>query len=66
MRPGTGGECSYGHRHNTQTEIYLAACGRLKFKLGDEVVELGPLTAVRPRPTTSARSGTSDLTTRRS
>ena len=47
MPPGTGGRGSYGHRHKTQEEIYLVLSGRLEFKLGDEVVELGPLTAVR-------------------
>ena len=47
MPPGTGGKGSYGHRHKTQEEIYLVLSGRLEFKLGDEVVELGPLTAVR-------------------
>ncbi len=47
MPPGTGGKGSYGHRHKTQEEIYLVLSGRLEFKLEDEVVELGPLTAVR-------------------
>jgi mannose-6-phosphate isomerase-like protein (cupin superfamily) len=52
MPPGTGGKGSYGHRHKTQEEIYLVLSGRLAFKLGDEVVELGPLTAVRVAPDT--------------
>jgi mannose-6-phosphate isomerase-like protein (cupin superfamily) len=53
MPPGSGGKGSYGHRHKTQEEIYLVLSGRLEFKLGDEVVELGPLTAVRvPAQTT--------------
>jgi mannose-6-phosphate isomerase-like protein (cupin superfamily) len=52
MPPGTGGKGSYGHRHKTQEEIYLVLSGRLEFKLGDEVVELGPLTAVRVAPDT--------------
>jgi mannose-6-phosphate isomerase-like protein (cupin superfamily) len=47
MPPGTGGKGSYGHRHKTQEEIYLVLSGRLEFKLGDELVELGALTAVR-------------------
>jgi mannose-6-phosphate isomerase-like protein (cupin superfamily) len=52
MPPGTGGKGSYGHRHRTQEELYLVLSGRLEFKLGDEVVELGPLTAVRVAPDT--------------
>jgi mannose-6-phosphate isomerase-like protein (cupin superfamily) len=47
MPPETGGKGSYGHRHKTQEEIYLVLSGLLEFKLGDEVVEVGPLTAVR-------------------
>jgi mannose-6-phosphate isomerase-like protein (cupin superfamily) len=47
MPPGTGGKGSYGHRHKTQEEIYLVLSGRLDFKLADDVIELGPLTAVR-------------------
>jgi mannose-6-phosphate isomerase-like protein (cupin superfamily) len=53
MPPGTGGKGSYGHRHRTQEEIYLVLSGRLEFKLDDEVVELGPLTAVRVAPQTA-------------
>jgi mannose-6-phosphate isomerase-like protein (cupin superfamily) len=55
MPPRSGGKDSYGHRHKTQEEIYLVLSGRLEFKLGDEVVELGPLTAVRVA-TDTARS----------
>jgi mannose-6-phosphate isomerase-like protein (cupin superfamily) len=53
MPPRTGGKGSYGHRHRTQEEIYLVLSGRLEFKLGNEVVELGPLTAVRVVPHTA-------------
>jgi mannose-6-phosphate isomerase-like protein (cupin superfamily) len=52
MPPGTGGKGSYGHRHKTQEEVYLVLSGRLDFKLEDEVVELGPLAAVRVAPQT--------------
>jgi mannose-6-phosphate isomerase-like protein (cupin superfamily) len=52
MPAGTGGKGSYGHRHKTQEEIYVVLSGRLEFKLDDEVVELGPLTAVRVAPHT--------------
>ena len=47
MPAGTGGKGSYGHRHRSQEEIYFVISGRLLFKLGDEVVEVGPHTAVR-------------------
>src|SRR5438309_11874950 len=52
MPAETGGKGSYGHRHKTQEEIYLVLSGRLEFKLDDQVVELGPLTAVRVAPHT--------------
>jgi mannose-6-phosphate isomerase-like protein (cupin superfamily) len=50
MPPNTGGKGAYGHRHKTQEEIYFVASGRLEFKLDDDVVELGPGTAVRVAP----------------
>ena len=50
MPPGTGGKGSYGHRHRTQEEIYFVIRGALQFKLGDDVVEVGPQTAVRVAP----------------
>src|SRR5213080_5165562 len=50
MPQHTGSKGSYGHRHNTQEEIYFVISGKLQFKLDDEVVEVGPLTAVRIAP----------------
>ena len=47
MPAGTGGKGSYGHRHNEQEEIYFIGSGNVLFKLGDEVVEVGPQTAVK-------------------
>jgi mannose-6-phosphate isomerase-like protein (cupin superfamily) len=47
MPPGTGGRGSYGHRHKTQEELYLVIDGTLTFKVGDDVFEAGPGTAVR-------------------
>jgi uncharacterized cupin superfamily protein len=47
MPPGTGGRGSYGHRHPGQEEVYLVVAGTLTFKVGDEVFEAGPQTAVR-------------------
>jgi mannose-6-phosphate isomerase-like protein (cupin superfamily) len=52
MPAGTGGKGSYGHRHKTQEEIYFVVSGRLQFKLGDDVIEIGPHTAVRIPPDT--------------
>ena len=48
----TGSKGSYGHRHRTQEELYFVLSGRLQFKLGDEIVELGPHEAVRVPPET--------------
>ena len=47
MPPGTGGRGSYGHRHTDQEEIYLVVRGTVTFKVGDDVFEAGPHTAVR-------------------
>lgn len=52
MPPDTGGRGSYGHRHKTQEELYLVLEGTLTFKLGDEIVEAGPGTAIRVAPGT--------------
>jgi mannose-6-phosphate isomerase-like protein (cupin superfamily) len=48
----TGSKGSYGHRHKTQEEIYFVIAGRLQFKLGDVVVELGQHQALRVPPQT--------------
>lgn len=53
MPPDTGGRGSYGHRHRTQEELYLVLDGTLTFKLGDDIVEAGPGTAVRVAPETA-------------
>ena len=50
MPPGTGGRGSYGHRHRTQEEIYFVISGTVTFKIGDDVFEAGPETAVRIAP----------------
>jgi mannose-6-phosphate isomerase-like protein (cupin superfamily) len=47
MPPDTGGKGSYGHRHKDQEEIYFVVRGNVQFKLGDDVVEVGPRSAVR-------------------
>lgn len=47
MPPGTGGRGSYGHRHPGQEEVYFVSAGTVTFKVGDDVFEAGPQTAVR-------------------
>jgi mannose-6-phosphate isomerase-like protein (cupin superfamily) len=47
MPPRTGGRGSYGHRHPGQEEIYLVTAGKLTFKVGDDIFEAEPQTAVR-------------------
>jgi uncharacterized cupin superfamily protein len=47
MPPDTGGRGSYGHRHPGQEEIYFVLEGTVTFKVGDDVFEAGPKTAVR-------------------
>jgi mannose-6-phosphate isomerase-like protein (cupin superfamily) len=47
MPAGTGGRGSYGHRHPGQEEIYFVISGTVTFKVGDDVFEAGPQTAVR-------------------
>jgi quercetin dioxygenase-like cupin family protein len=50
MPQNTGGKGSYGHSHKTQEEVCFVISGKLQFKLDDEVLELGPGTAVRIAP----------------
>jgi mannose-6-phosphate isomerase-like protein (cupin superfamily) len=52
MPAQTGSKGSYGHRHKTQEEIYFVVDGMLQFKLDDEIVDVGPQTAVRVAPST--------------
>lgn len=47
MLPDTGGRGSYGHRHPGQEEVYFVIAGTVTFKVGDDVFEAGPQTAVR-------------------
>ena len=50
MPQKTGGKGSYGHRHRTQEEIYFVISGTVQFKLDDDVIDVGPGTAVRVGP----------------
>jgi mannose-6-phosphate isomerase-like protein (cupin superfamily) len=52
MPQHTGSKGSYGHRHKEQEELYFVISGKLQFKFGDEIVELGKHEAVRVPPST--------------
>jgi mannose-6-phosphate isomerase-like protein (cupin superfamily) len=52
MPQHTGSKGSYGHRHRELEELYLVLSGRLQFKFGDEIVEIGAHEAVRVPPAT--------------
>jgi mannose-6-phosphate isomerase-like protein (cupin superfamily) len=47
MLPGTGGRGSYGHAHPGLEEVYFVIAGTITFKVGDDVFEVGPQTAVK-------------------
>lgn len=47
MAPRTGGRGSYGHRHPGQEEVFFVVAGTPTFKVGDDVFEAAPQTAVR-------------------
>ena len=44
---------SWGHRHTLQEELFFLVSGRAQAKLGGEVVDLQPWTAVRLPPETA-------------
>lgn len=46
----TGGKGGYGHSHREQEEVYVVLSGVLQFKVGDDVFDVGPQTAVRLAP----------------
>jgi mannose-6-phosphate isomerase-like protein (cupin superfamily) len=51
-RFGAGYRPPRGHRHSVQEEVYFLVSGRAQARLGDEVVDLEPWTAVRVPPQT--------------
>ena len=57
MPPQTGGKGSYGHSHKTQEELVFVISGNLQFKIGDEVIEVGPAA----RRASRAQRGSLDL-----
>lgn len=46
----SGGKGSYGHCHKSQEEHYFVVSGTVQFKLGEQVIEAGPGTAIRVAP----------------
>ena len=51
-RFGAGYRPPRGHRHAVQEEVYFLVAGHAQGKLGDEVIDLEPWTAVRVPPHT--------------
>ena len=51
FRLAPGFRTPFGHRHETQEEVYLALSGTARLRVEDETVELRPLDAVRVSPT---------------
>ena len=49
---GPGFRIPFGHRHERQEEVYVLLSGSVRMKIGDDLVELQPLTAVRVGPET--------------
>ena len=66
MPQHTGSKGSYGHRHKELEELYFVLSGKLQFKLGDEIVELGKHEAIRVPPGSWRGSGTTSRRTPRS
>jgi mannose-6-phosphate isomerase-like protein (cupin superfamily) len=49
---GPGFRMPFGHTHKTQEEIYVLVTGSGRMKVGDDVIDLEPFTAVRVAPDT--------------
>jgi uncharacterized cupin superfamily protein len=48
VKPGKRG--AFGHRHKVDEEVYVVLSGSGKVKLDDELVEVGPMDAIRVAP----------------
>ena len=54
-RIAPNGKRENGHRHKRQEEVYLLVSGSARIKVGDDIVDMEPWTAVRvPADTTRA------------
>jgi mannose-6-phosphate isomerase-like protein (cupin superfamily) len=51
VRPGK--RQAFAHRHNQAEEIYVVLSGRGRIKLDDELIEVGPMDAIRIAPPVS-------------
>ena len=47
QRLAPGFRLPFGHKHEVQEELYVVLSGSARMKLEDEIVELGPLDAIR-------------------
>lgn len=50
MPKGTGSKGYYGHIHEKQEEVIYVIKGRLQVKVDDDIIELGPNSAIRIAP----------------
>jgi quercetin dioxygenase-like cupin family protein len=48
VKPGK--RMPFGHRHDEAEEVYVVVSGSGRLKLDDEIVEIGPLDAIRLAP----------------
>jgi mannose-6-phosphate isomerase-like protein (cupin superfamily) len=51
FRLAPGFRTPFGHRHEEQEEVYVVLSGMARLSVEDEIVELGPMDAVRVAPT---------------
>jgi mannose-6-phosphate isomerase-like protein (cupin superfamily) len=52
FRLDPGFRMPFGHRHGEQEELYIALSGSARAKVGDEILELRPMDALRVAPET--------------
>ena len=54
---------AFGHRHEDAEEIYVVLSGEGRMRLDDEIIEVGPLDAIRvsPEVTRAFEAGAEDL-----
>jgi uncharacterized cupin superfamily protein len=45
-----GARQAFGHRHEHDEEVYVILEGKGRMRLGDEVIEVGPMDAIRVAP----------------
>jgi mannose-6-phosphate isomerase-like protein (cupin superfamily) len=50
MNPGQ--RIGFGHRHGTSEEVYVVVEGSGRFKVGDDIVDVGPMDTVYCPPST--------------